>query len=71
MFLVPPVTSIVLFLLLWWAGLLGRPLRIGICVLAGVAVQFLAPAFSLMWVLALLLNVGTAVYLSIRLKLDW
>ena len=71
MFLVPPVASVVLFVLLWWADLLARPVRVGACVVGGVLVQFLAPAFSVVWVAGLLLNVGVAVYLSIRLKLEW
>ncbi len=71
MFLIPPVASAVLFLLLWWADLLARPVRTGVCVAGGVVVQLLAPAFSVAWVVGLLLNVGMAVYLSIRLKLEW
>ncbi len=71
MFLVPPVASIVLFVLLWWTGLLDRPLRVGVWVVAGVVIQFLAPVFSAVWLAGLLLNVSVAVYLSIRLKLEW
>jgi hypothetical protein len=71
MFLVPPVASVLLFVLLWWANLLAHPVRTGICVVGGVLVQFLAPTFSPVWVAGLLANVGMAVYLTIRLKLDW
>ncbi len=71
MFLIPPIASVVLFLLLWWADLLARPLRTGACVAGGLLVQLLAPGFSLAWVVGLLLNVGIAVYLTVRLKLEW
>jgi hypothetical protein len=71
MFLVPPVASIILFVLLWWTNRLARPVRTGICVVGGMLVQFLAPTFSLVWVAGLLANVSMAVYLTIRLKLAW
>ncbi len=71
MFLIPPVASVVLFLLLWWADRLVRPVRTGLCVAGGVMVQLLAPGFSVVWVVGLLLNVGMAVYLTIRFKLEW
>ncbi len=71
MFLIPCVTSVVLFAILWWADLLPRPQVVGGLVVVGVAGQSLAPAFSVVWVAALLINVGTAIYLTIRLKLDW
>ena len=71
MFLIPPAASVVLFAVLWWADLLPRPQLVGACVLVGVVGQWFAPAYSVIWVGALLLNVGVAIYLAIRLKLDW
>jgi hypothetical protein len=71
MFLIPPVASVVLFGLLWCAELLPRPLFVGACVVVGVVGQLLAPAFSTLWVAALLLNVSTGIYLTTRMKLDW
>jgi hypothetical protein len=70
-FLIPPIASAALFVILWWANLLRSPLRVGSCVVAGVLIQLLAPAFSPAWVAGLLVNVGTAVYLAIRMRLDW
>jgi len=40
-------------------------------VVAAVTTQFIAPAYSLPWLAAALLNVGVAIYLAIRLKLGW
>ena len=71
MFLIPAVASVVLLAFLWWGGSLRRPHVVLGLVVAGVAGQFLAPAFSLVWVAALLLNVGVGVYLAIQLKLSW
>ncbi len=71
MFLIPPVASVVLFILLWWANLLRHPLRTGVCVAVGVLAQFLAPGFSAAWVIGLLINVGMGVCLSVRLKMEW
>ncbi len=71
MFLVPPIASVVLFGLMWWGSLLDRPAVVGVCVVIGVSTQLLAPTFSALWLAGLLLNVATAIYLSIRLKLSW
>ena len=71
MFLIPPVACIVLFVLSAWASLLSRPGMVGGLVVIGVTAQFVAPVYSAAWVTALLVNVGVAVYLTIRLKLDW
>ena len=71
MFLIPGITSVLLFGVLWWTDLLPRPQVVGGCVLVGVAAQSLAPAYSVIWVTGLLLNVGTAIYLTIQVKLSW
>jgi len=63
-----PVASIVLFLFLWRE--LDRPHVVGACVLFGLAVQLLAPGYSLIWLAGFLLNAGVAIYLAIRLKLS-
>lgn len=69
MFLIP-VASVVLLVFLWLADLLPRPYVVAACVLVGVAGQLLAPAYSLAWAGALLLNAGTAIYMAILLKLN-
>ncbi len=71
MFLIPPIACVVLIAVLWWSGLLPRPYVTGAIVLVGVVAQLLARGFSPVWVVALLMNVGTASYLTIRLKLSW
>ena len=71
MFLIPPLASVVLFAVLWWGDLLPRPHVVGGCVLVGVVGQLFAPTFSVVWVGALLLNVGVAIYLTIMMKLNW
>jgi hypothetical protein len=70
MFLIPPIASVVLFLQLWWRDLLPRPYLTGGWVLLGVLTQWIAPGLSGFWVAGLLLNVGTAIYMAIRLKLS-
>jgi len=41
------------------------------CVFLGVTAQSLAPVYSPIWVAALVLNVGTAIYLTVVAKLNW
>jgi hypothetical protein len=67
---IPSCAAVVLFILLWRADMLSRPYIIGGFVLIGVAGQILAPAYSTLWFLAALLNVGLALYMAILLKLD-
>ena len=64
MFVIPPIACVVLSAVLWWSGLLPRPYLTGAIVLVGVGVQLLAQGFSPLWVAALLMNVGTAIYLT-------
>lgn len=71
MFLIPPIVSVLFLGLLWWGRHLPRPRLLAAIVACGVTAQLVAPAFSLAWVLALLLNVAVAVYLTIRMKLAW
>jgi hypothetical protein len=71
MFLVPPVACVVLFVIMWWTNVLPSPRGVGVCVLIGVPTQLLAQTLSSVWLAGLLLNVATAVYLTIRLKLSW
>lgn len=71
MFLIPPLASVMLLIGLWSADMLSRPRLTAVCVLLGVATQWFAPVYSALWVAALLLNVGLAVYLAIRLRLGW
>ena len=69
MFLIPPVASVVLLIILWSTGQLPRPRVVGLCVAAGVLAQWLTPVYSAPWVAALVINVCVAIYLTIRLKL--
>jgi hypothetical protein len=65
-----PVASVVLFIILWRTDLLPQPYVVGGCVVVGVAVQLLAPSYSLPWLAGLLLNAVVAIYMAIRLKLS-
>lgn len=69
-FLLPAIASVVLFVLLWRGGLLARPGLVAAGCAGGVCLQFLSSMFSPMWVAGLLVNVGMAVYLSLRLKMS-
>ena len=69
MLLIPMIAGVALLLVTWSMDLLPRPLLTGACVLAGVVAQWFAPTFSVIWVLALLFNVGMGIYMIIRLKL--
>ncbi len=70
LFLLPGIASVVLFALMWRGGFLRRPGTVAAICISGVALQFLGAAFSLAWLLGLLINVTMAVYLSIRLKVS-
>ena len=65
-----PCACVILFLILWRAGYLSRPHLIGGCVLIGVAGEILAPTYSTIWLVAVLLNIGVALYLAILLKMS-
>jgi hypothetical protein len=69
-FLVPGVVSMVLLLMLWRAQVLSRPGATAAWFAAGVVLQAVSPQYSPLWVCALLTNVGTAIYLTLRLKLS-
>jgi hypothetical protein len=71
MFLIPPIASVVLLVILWSTDQLPRPRVVGLCVLVGVLAQWFTPMYSAPWVTALLVNVGLAIYLTMRLKLSW
>jgi hypothetical protein len=43
-----------------------RPHAVGACILIGLAAQLLAPVYSLIWLIGMLLNAGVAIYLAIR-----
>jgi hypothetical protein len=70
LFLVPGIASVVLLALMWRGGFLSRPGLVAAWCAAGLVLQFFAAAFSPVWVMGLLINVGVAIYLSIRLKLS-
>ncbi len=71
LFLVPPVLSVVFFLVLWFTDELQHPYIVGSVVLAGALGQGLAPSNSAAWVAAVLVNVGIAGYLGIRFRIGW
>ena len=69
LFLLPGVSSMVLLAFLWKGGYLSHPLLIAVwCVLA-IALQVISNFGSPVWLAGLLMNVGAAIYLLIRLKL--
>jgi hypothetical protein len=70
MFFFPPIASVVLFLFLWRMDLLARPYLVGVCVLLGVVAQMLTPVYSPVRFAAALVNIGFALYFSVRLKLS-
>jgi hypothetical protein len=70
-FLLPAIASGVLFVLAWRGGLLSRPSLVGAACAAGIVTQFVLGGRSMwIWLAGLLINVGVAVYLAIRLKVD-
>ena len=68
-FFIIPVSSVLLFLFLWWEGELEHLMPLGTAIVLSIAGQLLAPVYSPVWDVAALLNVGLSIYLAIRLKL--
>jgi hypothetical protein len=66
----PPIASVVLFLFAWRMDVLTRPHVAGTCVLVGVVVQTLTPAWSSARFAMAAVNVIFALYFAIRLKLS-
>ncbi|MGH9968896.1 MAG: hypothetical protein ACREBG_14005 [Pyrinomonadaceae bacterium] len=69
LFLLPGVLSLVLLAFLWRSGDLRHPLLIAGWCLLGISLQVVSDFGSPGWLAGLLMNVGAAIYLSIRLKL--
>ena len=69
LYLLPGVLSIVLLAFLWRIGDVGHPLLIAGWCLVGIGFQLIGDFGSPGWLVGLLMNVGAAIYLSIRLKL--
>lgn len=68
LFLLPGVLSIVLLAFLWRSGNLSHPvLNAGWC-LIGIGLQVISDFGSPGWLVGLLMNVGAAIYMIIRLK---
>ncbi len=63
----PQLACLALLVATWWNG--DRPIIATAVVVLGVSVQYFAPTLSPLWLAALLLNVATAIYLAIRLKI--
>ena len=70
LFLLPSIASLTLFMLLWRNDLLRHPWVVGVSCAIGLILQFLGGQYVGVWLAGLLVNVGIAVYLSIRLKLS-
>jgi hypothetical protein len=70
LFLLPGIVSVVMFVLLWKNDLLARPRLVGACCVTGLILQFSGSGYLGVWLAGLLINVGVALYLSIRLKLS-
>ena len=69
LYLLPGVLSIVLFAFLWRSGYVRHPLLIAGWCLVGIGLQVISDFGSPGWLVGLLMSVGAAIYLSIRLKL--
>ncbi len=69
LYLLPGVLSIVLLAFLWRIGDVHNPLLIAGWCLAGIGLQVIGDFGSPAWLVGLLMSVGAAIYLSIRLKL--
>jgi len=69
LFLLPGVLSVVLLAFLWRSGDVRHPLLIAGCCLVGIGLQVISNFGSPGWLAGLLMSVGVAIYLSIRLKL--
>ena len=70
LFLLPSIASLTMFVFLWRNDLLTHPRIVGVCCAIGLTLQFLGGQYVGVWLAGLLVNVGMAVYLSIRLKLS-
>ena len=68
LFLLPGVLSIVLLAFLWKSGDVGHPFLIAGWCLLGIGLQVISDFGSLSWLAGLLMNVGAAIYMFIRLK---
>ena len=69
LFLLPGVLSLVLLAFLWRGGFLSYPILIAIWCVIGIVLQVISDFGSPLWLIGLLMNVGAAIYLFIRLKL--
>jgi hypothetical protein len=66
----PLIASVVLFLFAWRMEVLTRPSLAGACVLAGVVLQFLTPAYSSARFAMAAVNIIFALHFAIRIKLS-
>jgi len=69
LYLLPGVLSIVLLAFLWRSGYVRHPLLISGWCLVGIGLHVISDFGSPGWLAGLLMSVGVAIYLSIRLKL--
>jgi hypothetical protein len=69
LYLLPGVLSVVLLAFLWKGGYLNHPLLIAGWCLLGIGLQLIGDFGSTVWLVGLLMNIGAAIYLLIRLKL--
>jgi hypothetical protein len=70
LFLLPGTASVVMFILLCTGGVLARPKLVGTCCATGLVLQFSGSGSGGVWLAGLLINVGMAMYLSVRLMLS-
>lgn len=70
LFFLPGLVSVAMFTLLWRSGSFAHPAWVAALCATGLALQFLAPASSAAWLAGLLINVGVAVWLTVRLRLS-
>ncbi len=69
LFWIPAIASSVMLFLGWRAGLILRPGVVAACWGVSLMLQGIAGLFSPLWTVGLILQVGVAVYLGVKLTL--
>jgi hypothetical protein len=69
LFWIPPIASSTMIFLAWRGALLQRPGVIVACWVVALLLQGVAGLFSPMWTAGLVLQVGVALYLGLKLTL--
>ena len=70
-FWIPAVASAISLWVAWSGGILRQPILFLVWFALGFALQLMTYKFSPGWAIGLVLQVILALYLGIRLKVDW